>query len=265
MTSIKCMKKISKMLLACLLAVLFCSAWVFASSNESRQDDSLYEDPVTHYRLWIRDRQDILTDEKKAELLEIMKPITEYGNVAFESYSGNESGYEYCAKNYREQGFFDNSGTVFLINMTERYMWLYTGGKMEKTISAKRAVSIVDNVYRLASNGNYYKCAAEVFHQIETLLKGGLILQPMRLICCLFIAFAGSLLVVYMFICKERGIKSALPKRVPAMTEGAALIGATSVRVTKTVSNSSSGGGSSGGGSSGGGGGGGFSGGGHGF
>ena len=240
---------------------------IYEAVHKIRSHDEITVSADSGYEIRITDTEDILSDKEEQQLLEIMKPVAEYGNVAFESYASRESGEDYCRKKYRDKGFFDRSGTVFLVNMYERYLWLYTGGEMEKTISARRAVSITDNVYRLASSGQYYACAAKVFDQEKTLLRGGFILQPMRLICCLAIAFALSLLAVYKLICKERGIKSMLPKRIISMSGEVALAGAAAVTVTKTVVNSDSGGGGSshgGGGFSGGGfSGGGFSGGGH--
>ena len=220
------------------------------------------------YSISIDDSEELLSAEEKEQLLEVMNTLADYGNVAFESYSSHTSGEDYCTEQYRRKGFFDKSGTVFLIDMAQRHLWLYTGGQMEKTISARRAVSITDNVYRLASKGQYYDCVAEAFRQEAVLLEGGFILQPMRMICCFLIAFGICLLGVYRFICRERGIRSGLPERVISVTGKTALTGAASVTVTKRVVSDSGGGGFSGGGSSGGGGGGGgggFSGGGHSF
>jgi len=69
----------------------------------------------------------LLNDEEEQDLLEIMQPITTYGNVAFVSIDTNPEGdTKAYAQSYYQERFGYSSGTVFLIDMDERYLWIYS-------------------------------------------------------------------------------------------------------------------------------------------
>jgi len=224
---------------------------------------------------YIQDDEDLLTEEEEAALYLDMLPICEYGTPMF--WTTREKGdYETLAKNfYRDKLGNGVSGTLFVINMYSRQLTIISGGSVYRTVTTSEANTITDNVFRLAGRGQYYECASSVFSQIHSLLQGGQIARPMKLISNILLALVASLLIMYLYIRGryETHVKTgASGAALPVSAAGGALFSAAllnqSTRMTKQtkthISSSSGGGGGHGGG---GGGGGGFSGGGgsHGF
>ncbi len=229
------------------------------------ENSSLYTNPDTGYEIFLSDEADLLTDQEEVQLTEYMEPITQYGNCAFDSvYVRSGSSYSYAEQYYGD--YFEESGTLFLIDMGNREIHLYSSGEIEKTVTASYANSITDNIYTYASDGDYYQCAQKAFTQELTLLQGGRIAQPMKYISCAFLALIIAFLINYFIVrAKAKNKKSPQYEIMKAVAVSAAVGGATTA-VTKVVRHSSGGGGGFGGrgGSSfTGGGGGGFSGGGH--
>ena len=225
----------------------------------------------------IRDDADLLTAEEEAALMEAMAPVCEYGTPVF--WSTNESGnYRTKAENYYYSLLGNGSGALFVVDMNQRQLTLLTDGAVRKAVSDGDATSIVDNVYRLASFGDYAGCAEKVFSQVQALLRGEQIARPMKVVSNVLLALALSLSLVYLYISrryetrpKTGKVRAALPVTAASaaaftavMTGGRAIM--TKQRKTN-ISSSSGGGGHGGGFGGGGGGGGGFSGGGgsHGF
>ena len=227
--------------------------------------NALYTNPQTGYEVFLTDAADLLSDAQEAQLMEYMTPITQYGNCAFDSASvRGDSSYGYARENYTE--YFKESGTLFLIDMGNREIHLYSSGKIEKTVTPSYANSITDNIYTYASDGDYFQCAAKAYTQELTLLQGGRIAQPMKYISCAFLSLILALLINYFIVrAKAKNKKSPQYEIMKAVAVSAAVGGVTTA-VTKRVRHSSSSGGGFGGGHGGGfsgGGGGGFSGGGH--
>ena len=159
------------------------------------------ENPETGYLLIIEDKADLITDAQEAELAASMKEITAYGNVAFVTADSNRvSAEQYAADCYRER-FGTQSGTLFLIDMENRMLWIHSDGAVYKVITKAYADTITDNVYRDASVGDYYECAAEVYRQISTLLEGERIAQPMKYISNGLLAVILALLLNFGLVC----------------------------------------------------------------
>ena len=122
------------------------------------------------------------------------------------------------------------------------------------------AILITDNIYRYASNEEYYDCASVAFSQMSTLLSGGKILEPMRHISNGFVAIVVSFFTTFLIVLGSSGIKKAKYNEIINNSEVS--FSATNVTGVKTGTHrvyspvsESSGGGSSGGGGGGGGGG----------
>ena len=256
------------------LSVLFAAFLILLSGACSHYfimktfaDDALYRNEETGFGAWIRDGEDLLSEDGEKALLDQMIRITAFGNVTFESTTlTSTDSYGHTRDVYQNAGYFQESGILFLIDMGHRHLDLYSGGKIEKTITPSYANSITDNVYRYASKGDYDSCAREAFREAAVLLEGGRIAQPMKMICMGLIALILALLINYGVIRLQAYNSRVTPeKEEAAALLGSAVVGtAAGLRVTRRERHtSSSGGGSSGGG--GGGGGGGFSGGGHSF
>lgn len=75
------------------------------------------------------------------------------------------------------------NGTIFVIDRCLNEIYLYSDGQAHKIITNSRARSITDNTYTYARDKDYYTCAYKVFAQIETLMQGKRIAEPMRYLC----------------------------------------------------------------------------------
>lgn len=181
------------MILFFLVTALDSPSTTWASYNSSNEE--------TGYYIYLDDWADLLNDEEEQDLLEIMQPITTYGNVAFVSIATNPEGdTKAYAQSYYQERFGYSSGTVFLIDMDERYLWIYSNGEIYKTITTSYANTITDNVYSYASDGDYFRCASKAFEQINTLLEGRHIAQPMKYISNALLAIVIALLINYFLV-----------------------------------------------------------------
>ena len=212
------------------------------------------------YQIIIDDEEDLLTDAEESMLRVNMMPITNYGNVAFVSVKQYSDTGSYAKKLYRSL-FGTDSGFLFLIDMGQRNIWIYSDGAIYRVINKAYANTITDNIYRYASRKEYYQCAAKAYEQAEILLRGGRIAQPMKYISNALIALVVALLINFLILTLQREKDINPSSMVPAMTTA---VGISILAKHKTKSTShrhveyeSSGGGGGGGYSGGGGGGGG--------
>ena len=142
---------------------------------------SVYKNSETGWQVIVDDRADLLTDEEESRLASEMEPVTAYGNAAFISCYASGSTSSYAKGLYRDL-FGSDSGTIFMIDMENRNIWIQSNGAIYRTITKSYANTITDNIYKYASNGDYYTCASTAFSEILILLEGGKIAQPMRFI-----------------------------------------------------------------------------------
>lgn len=161
------------------------------------QATPIYTNEETGYRIEIIDEAQLLSPEDEIALIPYMMPITTYGNVAFVTvdYTGETA--EDNARDYYMDLFGTDSGTLFLIDMSNRYIWIHSDGEIYKTLNTDYANSITDNAYELASDCQYLSCAQSVFEQIYTLLEGGRIAQPMKYICNIIIGLILSVFILF--------------------------------------------------------------------
>lgn len=246
------MRKAFKSLITCVILVCFLSilpqAECFAQSE--------YTNPSTGYRCVLEDTADLLTQSEENILAETMQDITAYGNVAFKSLDSNPYGdtATYAEHYYRSQ-FSKESGTVFVIDMDERMIYIFSDGAIYKTITKSYANTITDNVYRYASAADYFICAHEALDQIRQLLEGGRIMQPMKYICNALLSLIIAALLCFAWIHFLSGTKKPLDDELIRKLQQRYLltnVSGTCVKETRTYSPQSSGGGSSGGGGGGG-------------
>ena len=151
-------------------------------------------------------------EEEKAELIvTYMQPITAYGNVGFVSTVTNNIYTERYAENRYSELFGTQSGTLFVVDMSQRVLAIWSDGDIYKTINPNIADTIMDNVYRKASGGNYFEMAKSTYQQILAKLKGQKIAQPMKYITNALFAVILALLINYMFV--RRASSTARPGR----------------------------------------------------
>ena len=227
--------------------------------------EELYVNEINNYKVIYEDDAELLSSQEKENLKEIMIPLTEYGNIIFKTISNNGySSTDSYASDYYHRMVGTDSGTLFLIDMDRRNIFIFSDGSNYNVITKSKAYIITDNVYRYASDENYFKCAKEAFSEIKTLLDGGKILEPMRHISNALISLALSAFITFFIALFTTRIKKAKNSEILKNCHIAFQTGDVSVtktgthRVYSPQSDSSSGGssgGGGGGGSSGGGGG----------
>ena len=262
---ISLLKNVSGFLSVCLLAVfclLLVSSPVMAEDILERPEGTVYTDETTGYKLEIHDDASLLEDTQLHALVKDMKGLVQYGSVGFfttniEYRSTSALAHDLYDKYLWKQSSAEESGTIFLIDMEQRNIYIYSNGVIYKTITNAYANTITDKVYKYASDADYYRCAKEVFDSELTLLEGRKIAQPMKYASNIFLAAALAILINYFLVKLFSRAKS------PSEAEMLASIAATQrmnhadvqfERQTETYSPQSSSG-SGGGGSSGGGGG----------
>lgn len=254
-----------RLLSACLLAV-FClfsvSSSVRAEDLLERPNGTVYTDETTGYKVEIHDDASLLEDSQLQALAKDMKSLTKYGSAGFfttnfEYRSTSALAHDLYDKYLWKQSSAEESGTIFLIDMTQRNIYIYSNGVIYKTITNAYANTITDKVYKYASDADYYRCAKEVFDSELTLLEGRKIAQPMKYASNIFLAAALAILINYFLVKLFSRAKS------PSEAEMLASIAATQrmnhvnvqfERESKTYSPRSSSGSGGGGGHSGGGG-----------
>ena len=188
----------AKIILCCLLACFFL---LLNGSITCKAETKTYTNKSTGYQVIVEDDANLLTDEEETTLGKEMAPITTYGSVAFKSidYNPYYSTEDYIRSYYRDT-FGSTSATVFLIDMDNRNIWIHSNGTIYETITKSYANTITDNVYKYASDGDYYTCAFTAFGQINTLLEGRKIAQPMKYISNAFLAVIIALLLNYFLV-----------------------------------------------------------------
>lgn len=175
--------------------------------------EKVYINPKTNFMSLLSDDAQLLDEEEEQELAAQMQGITAYGNVIFKTTdSGVWDTASYAGEYYREKIGTD-SGMLFLIDMENRMIWIHCDGAVYQVITKSYADTITDNVYRYASDGDYYKCAAQVYGQALALLEGNRIAQPMKYISNALLAVILALLLNYALVCFFTG------KRKPGRRE----------------------------------------------
>jgi len=149
------------------------------------------------YRVVLEDSAQLLDESEEEELAVLMQEVTAYGNAAFKTTDQNAGSTEAYARQYYREQFGTDSGILFLIDMDNRTIWIHSDGAVYRVITKSYADTITDNVYRYATDGEYYRCGAEAFTQITELLEGNRIAQPMKYISNALLAVIMALLLNY--------------------------------------------------------------------
>ena len=215
-----------------------CASAVSASNEE------------TGYVYVLDDSADFLTDSQENSLQKQLYDLTAYCNVAFVTTTEHsKSSTKDFAADYFDDIFGPHAnGTIFVIDRCLNEIYLYSDGQAHKIITNSRARSITDNTYTYARDKAYYTCAYKVFAQIETLMQGKRIAEPMRYLCSALFALWSS----RSHKADHRQVMTGLYAQMQINNPRTQFINQT--RTYSPVSSGSSGGGHSGGGGGGGGG-----------
>lgn len=162
--------------LVCVIAALFTG-----SVSVQAAATPVYENPSTGYKVLVIDEADLLTDSEEKQLAEDMKPLTEYGNIAF--WTTTEYHYSELeqARLKRKELFQSSSGCIFVINMNIRKLTIQSYGEINGLVNDSLARSITDNVSKYASSQQYYVCAKNAFEQILAVCEQKYISEPLKI------------------------------------------------------------------------------------
>ena len=230
-------------------------------------EDYAYINPATNYKVVIEDDANLLSDTQIEDLKRKMIELTEYGNIMFKSINYNNTSTSTYASDYYHGRFGTASGSLFLIDMDKRQIYIFSDGANYNTITSNKAYSITDNVYRYASRERYFDCAYEAYDEMLTLLGGNKIAEPMKYTSNALLAIICAAFINFFIVMKVSKIKDAKDKDILSKCNIKFDVGEVTAEKTGTKKvysppsdsgGSSGGGGGGGGGSSGGGGGHGF-------
>jgi uncharacterized protein len=265
---------IKNVLFAGVMALSLFAGFTGLSKDSYAKGYEAYKNPDTGYTVVIEDEASLLSESEELALIDVMIPLTKYGCIGFVSTNYNNTSQKY----YAEARSHENFGrmvpqSVFLIDMDNRQIYIYSDNANYKVITDAKATYITDNIYKDATAGDYYLCAYRAYEQMYTLLNGGQINEPMRHISAALLGILFSMLICFIIISAHAKLKQPSVEELLKVTQRDVKASEPSVMLEKQTkkyspqSSGSGGGGGGGGGHSGGGGGGGHSGGGggHGF
>lgn len=209
------------------------------------------------YKVVIMDKANLLTDEEEKQLTKEMEELTAYGNIVFSTVKLQHRDYEGYSEETYYKLFGNEPGVIFQIDMGNRKITLSSSTAMDEVLRSERS-TIVDNVYRYATKGNYYGCASECFRQIKAIYNEEEIAHDMKYInnaiFALTLGLILNFIVVFITMRKSVSKKKLLGALLTAPEIANPELVATEITKKYSPRKSRSGGG--GGGSSGGGGGG---------
>lgn len=170
----------------------------------------------TGYEYILEDSANFIDDAVKGRLISQMKKTTEYCNIAVVTttshpYGSTES---YAVNTF--EGYFGNgaNGVIFVIDRDLDEIYLACEGSTQRTIPNSKCNSICDNTYIYATSSHdydYFTCCTETIDQVNTVLAGGHISQPLRYISSIFIALAAGMIFCFVYalsLSKGRKAKS---------------------------------------------------------
>ena len=190
------------------------------------------------YQLIIEDDANLLSNDEIVMLKEKMKPLLDFGNIAFKTIDKNPfSSADSYARDYYHNKFNMESGTLLLIDMDTRNIYIFSDGYNYNIITRDKAYIITDNVYQYATNERYYRCAYEAFDQINKLLNGGKILEPMRYASNIVISITLGAFVAFFIAVKMTSSKKVSEKEILKMMNSHLILN--SIEATKKTPQSS--------------------------
>ncbi len=161
----------------------------------------------TKYSVIVDDQADLLSDSEEEELMAEMMPVTEYCNAAFVTIETNAYSVSTYADTYAELNFDYQNNVVFLVDMDNREIYISAGGQTQRVITNSKSYTITDNVYKYASDKNYYMCGAVAFNQIYKVLAGERIAQPMKYASNATLAILAAMLLNFAIVSRSSKLK----------------------------------------------------------
>lgn len=153
-----------------------------------------YVNPENGNEVYLDDSAELLSEEEERLLISEMSRITDYGNCMLVTAYQYDDTDDFARDTYRAR-YGRDAGTILVIDMFNRIIYIHNEDKVSKVITSAYSNSITDNSYRYATNEEYYQCASSIFSQELTLLQGGKISQPMKLITNILISLLAAVMI----------------------------------------------------------------------
>ncbi|MBR1628808.1 MAG: TPM domain-containing protein [Lachnospiraceae bacterium] len=175
------------------------------------QIDLRYVSKTSGKILIVQDEEDLFSDNEVRQFIESAADVMRFANVCI--LTCRQPNYEGYVGQMNDRLFGDGTdSTTFMINMDPRVIYIYSEGQTKRILTAAKARSITDNIYRHASMGAYYECTAKALMQEARLLNGKGIWEPMKYIGDFFLAFTIAILFVFTltFVLMPQGKRKAV-------------------------------------------------------
>lgn len=214
------------------------------------------------YKVILDDEADLFSESEEEQLKEKMQELVVYGNIMVVTISDNSTSTSSYAEWRYHSEFGTSSGTMFIIDMDNRNIYIFSDGNNYDVINDRIATIITDNIYRYASQEKYYECMYEGLDQAGKVLSGQRISQPMKYISNFILALILSASACFIYTVSKFRLKKFSRGELETSITKSFNVNSVEVRkigqhrVYSPQSSDSGGGGSSGGGGGGGGGGG---------
>jgi uncharacterized protein len=193
------------MAVALLVFLQPCALFVYASDDSYTIENNeagyiLIKNEATGYEILIDDAADLLSYDQEKQLVDYMKDCSDYGFILFVSTQENKfATVDDWAQDYYRSRIPDENGVMLLIDMDKRKICVYSEGSLQRVVTSSKANIITDNIYRYATEGDYYTTARVGFEQIASVLGGRGIAQPMKYVSNACLAILISLIINYFF------------------------------------------------------------------
>ncbi len=204
------------------------------------------------YFYFVDDEAELFGKGEESALEDVLMPIADkYGNAGIVTIDQNYYGdTEDFADEYIDMMFGDDSSVIFVIDMDTRTLTLWGDGDIQKTVKSI-GTTVTDNVYRYASDGDYYNAASKAMEMVYTKLEGGRIATPMKILSNISISVVLALILTYIIsFCVSATFKASADELLSGMASRYAFndINVVFTHKTREYSPRSSGSGGSGGG-----------------
>ena len=158
-----------KKILLLITIILLITSFSYAAIIE--EADYYQTNDLTGYTLVINDDANLLSANQINLLKSDMYPLTEYGNIVFYSTTIYGSNTKQKANDYYYDLFRTNTGSVLIIDMAERYVFIYSDGENLKSLNQSKSEIITDNIYTYLRREAYYDGAKRAFSEMHTVLE----------------------------------------------------------------------------------------------
>lgn len=174
------------------------AAEISYSVEEEDKGYRLYKNDNSGYEILIDDAAGLFGEDEMDQLIPYMAKSSDGGFVMLVTTDYNEYGdADSYAGNYYRSLIPEESGILFLIDMDTRKLLFYSEGAYHNVLTSSIMNIIGDNIYRYATDGDYFTCAVEAFNEISDVLEGKRIAAPMKYISNAALAILLALIINY--------------------------------------------------------------------